>query len=205
MKEYELRTNIGNVECRKTEDGEVYIDGRGIVFNEVSEDLGGFQERILPEAVAGLDWSDVYSFINHNPNVVMGRTKSKTMTIEVKADGVHYTVRPPKSAGRYVENIQRGDIDGSSFMFRIADGGDSWEERDGQVPLRTITKFEKVKEMGAVVGPAYPQANADVAVRSMKEWLQEKKPSLEPEVEMDDATRMKGDLLKMREKDNVLN
>jgi HK97 family phage prohead protease len=202
MKEYEKRTNIGNVECRQTDDGETYIEGRGIVFNEISEDLGGFQERIMPEAVADIDWGDVYSFINHNPNIVMGRTRSKTMTIEVRDDGVHYSVKPPKSAGRYIENIQRGDIDGSSFMFRIAENGDVWQKRDGQVPLRTITKFEKIKEMGAVVGPAYPQANADVAVRSMEQWFKEHEP--EPVV-MDDATRMKGDLLKVREKDNQLN
>jgi len=194
---YETRIIKGNVELRK--DGEeTHIDGLGIVFNKVSDNLGGFQERILPEAVADVDWSDVYSFINHDPNIVMGRTKAKTMTIDVRKDGVHYSVKPPKSATTYIENIERGDIDGSSFMFRVAPDGETWTERDeDQVPLRTITKISKVKEMGAVVGPAYPQTTADTALRSLEEWRSNSTPE-----GVDDATKMKGDILKARAKDN---
>ena len=202
-KTFETRFNTGNkVEIRKTEEGEVYIEGRGIPFNVESDPIGGwFTERVLPEAVEGLDWGDVYSFVNHNPNNVMGRTKSGTMTIDVRNDGVYYSVKPPKAAQQFIENIERGDIDGSSFSFRIAPDGEVWEDRSDEkkIPLRTIKKFSIVKEMGAVVGPAYPQADASVAKRSLEEW----RKSQEPEDGMDDATRMKGDLLKMREKDNV--
>ncbi len=196
---YETRMINGNVECRTTESGEVWIEGRGIVFNEWSSDLGGFTERIAPEAVQGMDWSDVYSFINHDPNVIMGRTKSGTMSIEVRGDGVYYKVKPPKSAKRYIENIQRGDIDGSSFTFRVAPGGDSWEERDDGSVTRTITKFDKIKEMGGVVSPAYPQTTAETALRSLETWRKDHEPQ-----RMDDATKMKGDTLKMREKDNMI-
>lgn len=205
----EVRINRGRVEYRKDpESGEVRISGLGIVFNELSEDLGGFQERILPEAVEGLDLSDVYSFINHDPNIVMGRTKSGTMSVEVRDNGVYYEVTPPKSASIYVENIERGDIDGSSFSFRIASEGDTWEEREGGlVPLRTITKFGKVKEMGAVVGPAYPQTTAEAGLRSLEEWRSSEKKEEEvipPTPSVDEQTKMKGDTLKLREKDNSL-
>ena len=193
---FEYRTNLSeSVEVRQTEDGEVYIEGRGIVFNKDSDNLGGFVERILPEAVEELDWKDVYSFINHNPDHVMGRTKSGTMSVEVRKDGVYYSVKPPKGATQFIENIQRGDIDGSSFSFRVAPDGDTWEERSDGTVLRTVKKFLTVKEIGAVVSPAYPQATADVALRSLEEW----KKSQEPEG-MDDATKMKGDILKLREK-----
>ena len=203
----EIRTNNSKVEYRKdSESGEVHIEGRGVVFNELSDDLGGFQERVLPEAVEGLDWKDVYSFINHDPNIVMGRTKSGTMKIDVRSDGVYYDVTPPKSAGRFVENIERGDIDGSSFAFRVAGDGDTWEERDGGlVPLRTIKRFSRIKEMGAVIEPAYPQSTAESALRSLEEWRskdkdEEDKP--DPEPEMNESTKMIGDTLKTREKDN---
>lgn len=200
MKGYETRVLHKPLELRKDEEGSVHIEGLGIVFNELSEDLGGFQERILPEAMDGVDLSDVYSFINHDPNLVMGRTKSGTMEVEVRSDGVHYRVRPPKSALTYIENIERGDIDGSSFSFRIAQGGDSWEERDGgQVPLRTIKKFSAIKEIGAVVGPAYTQTSSDIALRNLQEW---KKTQEVPEEGMDEATKMKADLLKVKSKEN---
>ena len=195
---YETRIMQNPLEARQAEDGTVNIEGLGIVFNELSEDLGGFQERILPEAMDGVDISDIYSFINHDPNLVMGRTKSGTMEVEIRADGVHYRVRPPKSMTQYIENIQRGDIDGSSFSFRIAQGGDSWEERDGgQVPLRTITKFMAVKEMGPVINPAYKQTSSDIALRNLENWKKEQVPE-----GVDEATKMKADLLKIREKEN---
>lgn len=198
---YETRVLHRPLESRKDDDGNAYIEGLGIVFNELSEDLGGFQERILPEAIEGVDLSDVYSFINHDPNLIMGRTKSGTMEVEVKSDGVHYRVKPPKSALTYIENIQRGDIDGSSFSFRIAQDGDSWEDRDGQVPLRTIKKFSAIKEIGAVVGPAYTMTSSDVALRNLDEW----RKSQEPEVpEIDEATKMKADILKIRSKENQI-
>lgn len=196
--------NSQKIECRTTDDGSFRIEGYGIVFNKLSHDLGGFQERISPEAMEGVDLSDVYSFINHDPNLIMGRTKSGTLDIEVREDGVWFSAKAPKSAGLYVENIQRGDIDGSSFSFRVAKDGDVWEERkDGQVPLRTINKFGVVKEIGAVVSPAYPSTTAEAGLRSLEEWRSANTKEETPVVGVDEQTKMIEDELKIREKDNI--
>lgn len=205
MSKYEKRTyNNHKVEIRMDDEGVPHIEGLGIVFNELSHDLGGFQERILPEAMEGVSLDDVYSFINHDPNNLMGRTKSGTMKIDVRDDGVYYSVKPPKAAKQFVENIQRGDIDGSSFMFRVSD--DTWEEReDGLVPLRTIKKFDSIKEIGAVITPAYPQTSTDIALRSMQEWRDDNEKVDPPKPEMDEATKMKGDVMKSRKKFNIQN
>jgi len=88
----------------------------------------------------------------------------------------------------------------NSFSFRVASDGDTWEERDGGIaPLRTIKKFSKIKEMGAVVGPAYPQTTADSALRSLEEWR-----SSHQTKGVDEATLMQMEVLKLREKDNFL-
>ena len=179
--------------------GEEYIEGRGIVFNENSHDLGGFQERIDPSAMDGVDLTDVLSFFNHDPNIVMGRTSSGTMELDVRSDGVYYKVKPPKGHSAYVENIKRGDVTGSSFMFRVKEDGESWEERSDGTVIRTINGFASIKEIGAVVSPAYPQATSDVAMRSLEAWKEDNKPEKpEEKKEVDNATKLKGYSLRLR-------
>ena len=60
----------------------------------------------------------------------------------------------PLAATLYSE-ISRGDIDGMSFMFTVAE--DRWEELDSDYPKRFITKIGTVLEVSAVTFPAYPQ------------------------------------------------
>lgn len=156
------------VELRKSEEGKEYIEGYGIVFNEWSENLGGFIERIDPGAVEGLSWADVVATRNHNMDLLLGRVP-KTMDITVDGTGTRYKIDPPNTtAGNdTLESIRRGDINGSSFIFTVKE--DDWvrPERDGEPYQRTIKKFGRVIEMGPVVGPAYPQTDATVAKRNL--------------------------------------
>jgi HK97 family phage prohead protease len=55
-------------------------------------------------------------------------------------------------------------IKGMSFRFNVADGGDAWERRTGNVDLRTVGDAD-VHELGPVVFPAYDATT--VSVRSM--------------------------------------
>ena len=42
------------------------IEGVAIVFNSLSNDLGGFREQIIPEAVEGvIEKSDIFFLYNH--------------------------------------------------------------------------------------------------------------------------------------------
>jgi hypothetical protein len=61
--------------------------------------------------------------------------------------------------------MDRGDVDGSSFMFDIPEGGDEWDF-SGDMPLRTIREAN-LYEVGPVTMPAYPDATS--ALRSMEE------------------------------------
>lgn len=157
--EIERRFYADTPEVRATDDdGKKVLRGTGIVFNSWSEDLGGFREMILPEAVDGIfDDADVRSFFNHDPSYILGRTKSGTMRLDVKKAGVGYEVDLPSSRSDVHESVARGDVDGSSFMFTVADGGDTWTSRGG-VLERKVHKFGNVFEMGPVSMPAYRKA-----------------------------------------------
>ena len=56
------------------------IGGYGVVYDEWSEDLGGFQERFLPGAFTeAIKSDDVRGIFNHNSDYVLGRVSSETL------------------------------------------------------------------------------------------------------------------------------
>jgi phage head maturation protease len=71
--------------------------------------------------------------------------------------------------------VQRGDIQYSSFAFRVRDGGDAWSAtRDTNYPMRTLHDVELV-DVAPVLDPAYPDATAGLRslARSMGAPLDE--------------------------------
>ena len=57
--------------CRA--EGKDVVMGHAAIFNTLSEDLGGFRERIEPGAFDGVLENDVRAYFNHDPNYLLGR------------------------------------------------------------------------------------------------------------------------------------
>jgi hypothetical protein len=140
------------------------IGGYGAVFNSETVIGGQFREKIEPGAFAKALKNDIRSFFNHDPNLVLGRTKSGTLRIKEDARGLSYEVDlPDTQAGRDVAtSMERGDVDGSSFTFRVTD--EEWIEERGNLPLRIVREVE-LYEVGPVTMPAYEDTT--VAMRSL--------------------------------------
>lgn len=151
------------------EDGSRRIIGHGAVFNKLSENLGGFREKIAPGAFDDVLEDDVRALINHDSNHILGRTTSGTLKLSVDETGLRYEIDPPdrSDARDLIVSMERGDVTQSSFAFRVDE--DEWEEDDetGAV-IRTITKFARLYDVSPVTYPAYP--DADVGLRSLEEW-----------------------------------
>jgi HK97 family phage prohead protease len=71
--------------------------------------------------------------------------------------------------------VERGDIDGMSFMFTVDE--DRWEDIDSDHPTRSILKISKVFEVSAVTFPAYEDTS--IQARSLSDALDSAKESLE--------------------------
>lgn len=159
------------------------VEGRAIVFNKESKDLGGFIEVIKPEAVQGvLERSDVLALLNHDENRgVLARATNMEGSLElvVTPEGVDYRFEAPETAlgDEVLTGIKRKDIRTSSFAFSIASEGDSWEKRSDGKYLRTITAFEKIYDVSAVYREAY--ADTSVAVRKLDELTKEEVKNIE--------------------------
>lgn len=169
MSEKEYRSiPIEDAELRmEKENGETKIRGYAALFNVLSQDFGGWRERILPGSFPA-NLGDVHSYYNHEPNYILGRRSSKTLDVWIDDRGLGYSVNPPKSRADVMEAIERGDVKGSSFAFVIAKDGAGWatDARGNPVydergkPIYEIRKISKLHEVGPVVNPAYPDTTA---------------------------------------------
>ena len=73
--------------------------------------------------------------------------------------------------------VERGDLDGMSFMFTV--DSDRWEDIESDHPTRTITGLGKIFEVSAVTFPAYEQTS--ITARGLSDALESAKESLENE------------------------
>ena len=148
--------------------GEKKIRGYAAVFDELSENLGGFRERIEPGTFAStIKEHDIRALINHSPDLVLGRNQAGTLALKEDSRGLAVVIDPPdtQAARDLVTSIERGDVSGMSFGFRTLD--DSWDE-DSEGNIIHTLKSVRLFDVSAVTFPAYPQT--DVAVRSMVAW-----------------------------------
>jgi uncharacterized protein len=171
MSKWEIR-GIGYEDAEVRATGDRAIEGYGIVFNKWSQDLGGFREMIMPEAINGvIERSDVLALMNHDMSkgVLARCTNGKgSMSLKVTDRGVLYSFSAPKYnlGNELLEGVERGDIRASSFAFTVADGGQNWV-KNGDMYERVITQFDKVYDMSAVYSPAY--TDTTVAKRSLEQ------------------------------------
>ena len=172
----ELVTRAYTATFRVSEDEERgVIEGTPIVFNQdtVLRDWAGqFIERIAPTALDKTDMKDVRLFVNHDlSKIALARSKNGngTMSFNVGPEGVAFRatldIDNNTEARALYSAVQRGDVDGMSFGFRIA--GEEWENLESDCPIRTITDISIIHEVSVVNFPAYPQTS--VTARSSEE------------------------------------
>lgn len=145
--------------------------GYASVFNVWSEDLGGFRERFLPGAFTNvLKDADVRALINHNPTLILGRTKANTLSLRQDDTGLWMEVTLPDTqyARDLAESVKRGDIDQMSFAFSVLK--DDWAYANDGTVRRTVIELDSLDDVSPVTYPAYPQTS--VSARSRVTELQ---------------------------------
>ena len=157
----EIRSFDFEVRAEETDRGKV-LTGMPIVYDERT-DMGWYDEVIDNNALADTDLRDVRFLVNHNTDMIpLARSRNNnansTMQMEV-IEGKGMSIRVVLDTENNAEAkslysaVERGDISGMSFMFRV--DSDSWEELDSEHPTRHIRSISKVFEVSAVTFPAY--------------------------------------------------
>jgi hypothetical protein len=180
MKDREIRSfTLDEIKIEAREDGKRLIRGHAAVFNQLSEDLGGFREQIAPGAFAeAIKTDDVRALFNHNADLILGRNLAGTLKLAEDARGLAIELDPPDTqAGRdLLVSMERGDVTQMSFGFSVRPNGQNWGKDDTGQVVRTITRV-RLFDVSPVVYPAYPQT--DVAVRELRDWQAAQAPHVD--------------------------
>jgi HK97 family phage prohead protease len=160
----ETRTNHVEFELRAEGDDGMTFTGYAAVFNQPSEDLGGFREYVAPGAFTRSlkSRSEVKLLWNHDAGEPLASMRGGTMKLVEDERGLKVTARLPQtSRGRDVaELIRTKTVDSMSFGFNVI--RDSWS-KDGTT--RTLESVRLI-EASVVSYPAYTQTAGTVSVRS---------------------------------------
>lgn len=132
------------------------LSGRAVVFGALAEVPGGFESiaRSAFDEALRSD-TDVKALVNHNPAMVLGSTRGKTLRLDVDDDGLAFEVDLPDTsyARDLKELIARNDISEMSFGF--IPGADEWSRGPGGRQVRTHTSVKRLLDVSPVAYPAY--------------------------------------------------
>lgn len=175
-----------------------FLDGRPIVYSSPTDIGGYFQEVIEPGALDDTNLRDVRFLVNHDTHMIplaRSRRNNKNSTMQLTPDDKGMKIRANvdvennSDARNLYSAVSRGDIDGMSFMFSVAD--EEWENLDSDYPIRHIKKIGEVDEVSAVTFPAYEAT--DISVRA-KETLDSVKSTLDSVRSRSEDSDNNGDL-----------
>jgi len=158
-----------SVETR--DDGTNVISGYAAVYHR-ADDAGTqyelmpeYFERIKPGAFdrALAERQDVRALFNHDPNHVLGRSKSGTLRMTADSVGLRYEVDLPntQTARDLAESVKRGDVSGSSFAFSVTKEGQEIERAKDGNTYRNI-KDANLYDVSVVTYPAYESATSGI-------------------------------------------
>lgn len=154
---------LSQVEVRASgDDGDEFvIEGYAAVFDSLSEDLGGWREKIKRGAFRKRLNDDVRLLVNHDPNLLLARTTNQTLTLNEDQTGlrIHAEVAPTQAGRDLRVLIERGDLTQMSFAFIVGEA--EWDETDDGTLVRTITQFAQIYDVAPVTYASYPETSVE--------------------------------------------
>ncbi len=168
---YQKRTfPLTNVKISLRSNGDpATISGYAAVFDSWSQDLGFFKEKIQRGAFSKtILENDIRALINHDPNLIIGRTKNKTLKLWEDTKGLGFNIKLPDTsyAKDLRESINREDITQMSFGFTPIQSRESANGKE-----RTLTEV-KLLDVPPVTFPAYEATKVEARDQFPKSKIQ---------------------------------
>lgn len=171
-KDKHIRSLATNLQTRSDDETEKVIEGYFVVFNSETELFPGAFEEIAPEAFNNTLSNDIRALINHDTNLVLGRTKAGTLELEVDEKGLFGRIKINENdtdAMNLYERVKRGDVDQCSFGFNILK--EDVEHRDDGTIKWTIREVD-LHEVSVVTFPAYQETSVQARMREKEQFIQ---------------------------------
>lgn len=176
MKEIRLNNNI-STDSRK-------VCGYAVVFNSLSEDLGGFREIILPSAITQetINNSDIIFLLDHKQDrgILARSTKGEgSLRLSVDDKGLYFEFEAPNTAlgDELLEGLKRHDYSKCSFAFTV--GEDEYKKDNNGTVIRTIKSIRQLYDCSVVVNPAYEETSVTVDERGLQKFLEDNNSNID--------------------------
>lgn len=176
MKEIRLNNNI-STDSRK-------VSGYAVVFNSLSEDLGGFREIILPSAITEetIKNSDIIFLLDHKQDrgILARSTKGEgSLRLSVDDKGLYFEFEAPNTAlgDELLEGLKRHDYSKCSFAFVV--GEDEYKKDNNGNVIRTIKSIRQLYDCSVVVNPAYEETSVTVDERGLQKFLEDNNSNID--------------------------
>lgn len=176
MKEIRLNNNI-STDSRK-------VSGYAVVFNSLSEDLGGFREIILPSAITQetINNSDIIFLLDHKQDrgILARSTKGEgSLRLSVDDKGLYFEFEAPNTAlgDELLEGLKRHDYSKCSFAFTV--GEDEYKKDNNGNVIRTIKSIKQLFDCSVVVNPAYEETSVTVDERGLQKFLEDNNSNID--------------------------
>lgn len=161
--------DIGQLDNNQEATDKKIISGYFIVFDTETELYPGVREEVSPDALVGVDLSDVKALIDHDTSKVLGRTKASTLSLSVDSKGLYGEIivnESDQEAMNLYSRVQRGDVDQCSFGFEILNE-EMIQNSDGTVKF--IIKSINLYEVSVVTFPAYQETAVEARSKQIKD------------------------------------
>jgi uncharacterized protein len=166
------------------ENGKRTLRGHAARFDKLSQDLGGFYERLAAGCFARSlrENADVMFLRGHNPDAIVARCSNGTLAVSEDSEGLAFECQMADTtvARDLYTDVKEGNITGMSFGMVVkkdrwddtaddclpGDPDDDCQDADRarrRAPLRTVLECSLL-EISAVTMPAY--LSSDVAARA---------------------------------------
>lgn len=165
-----------------------YVEGYFAVFNSEYPLWDDAVEIIKPGAFTGSVSGDVRALVNHDTSLVLGRTKSGTLTLRQDDRGLWGSIKiNPNDADAMslYARVQRGDVDQCSFGFEIK--RETFVDLGGGKCRWEIEEVDPLYEVSVCTFPAYVETSVsarkqdldNINNRRAEAWRGEMKKRLE--------------------------
>ena len=169
---YLTRSFKSELAVREQQEGqqEKVIEGYFAVYGSETELWPGAFEEIKSGAFDDTLENDIRALINHNTELVLGRNKAGTLTLEADDKGLWARVvinEQDTDALNLYARVQRGDVDQCSFGFYVQD-----EEIDygDNGTIRSKLKKVDVIEVSVVTFPAYAETSVSARKKDVEQF-----------------------------------
>jgi uncharacterized protein len=161
VRSFELRADGG-----QAQDAELTLRGYAATYDSLSKPIASQNGRSFHETInrgafkkALAKNPNVVCLLNHDNNVVLGRTTAGTLALSADDNGLRFSCQLDKNNSQHRDlhaSVKRGDISECSFGFGLEDGDDDFDvdSKTNRV-IRTIRNISHLYDVSVVTNPAY--------------------------------------------------